>query len=130
MPPNYPALRLGRGNMAQTTRKGSNSGACGRGARAKPKNDAVARPQGQGYGRTTPCSCSECDNAIDENDQSIECHMCKLWYHKRYTELSEAEYRVLERGGGEACCGNATPASETGQRGMPKHQGPMSNLTC
>ena len=99
MPPNYPALRLARGNMAQATRKGSNSGACGRGARAKTKNDTVAQPQGQGYGRTTPWSCSECDNAIDENDQSIECHMCKLWNHKRCTELSEAEYRVLEREG-------------------------------
>ena len=41
----------------------------------------------------------QCDNAIDENDQSIECHMCKLWNHKRCTELSEAEYRVLEREG-------------------------------
>ena len=85
--------------MSQPQRKGSSSG--GKGARAKQKNNENGNANGNanGHARTMPWNCSGCDDVIDEGVQSIECHKCKLWSHKSCTELSEAEYRVLERGG-------------------------------
>ena len=86
----------------QLQRKGSSSGACGntgKGARPKQKNNANVNAQSQAQGRGVPWNCSVCENAVDEDEQAIECHVCKLWSHKLCTNLSDAEYRVLERGG-------------------------------
>ena len=90
--------------MSQSQRKGSSSasGASGKGARPKQKNaNATVQIHGAGsaHGRAMPWNCTVCDNVIAEDDDSIECHACKLWYHKLCTDLSEVEYQVLEKGG-------------------------------
>ena len=46
-----------------------------------------------------PWSCSACDNAIVEDEATIECYACKSWCHKLCTTLSDNEYGVLARGG-------------------------------
>ena len=47
----------------------------------------------------TPWSCLQCENAIGEEEETIECHRCKHWCHTECSDLSEAQYGLLARGG-------------------------------
>ena len=75
---------------AQNQRKGSNSGASRRRSKTKQKS-------GKALSGTAPWMCAICEGEVEEDEDVIECH--KLWCHKDCTELSDAEYGVLARGG-------------------------------
>ena len=104
-------------------RKGSSSGETGKGARPKQRNgNSKAVGLATAQAPPMPWCCAACDNALEENEHAIECHMCKRWSHKTCTELSDAEFRVLERGGENLlwqctnCVKAGVPANEQASR--------------
>ena len=67
-------------DMSQSQRKGSSRGArgnttTGKGGRPKQKNNANVNLHSQARGRGALWNCSICDNAVDEDEQAIECHV-------------------------------------------------------
>ena len=88
--------------MAPPLRKGSSS---------KGKGNV---PKGT---KNPPWSCLGCDNAIDDGDETIECHACKNWCHRQCSELSEAQFAVLARGGESVLwqCGNCIEKVTNGE---------------
>ena len=43
----------------------------------KQKNNANVNPQSQAQDRGVPWNCSICENAVEEDEQAIECHVYK-----------------------------------------------------
>ena len=38
-------------------------------------------------------TCQSCNKIIRENTSSIGCYVCKKWYHKKCSSLSEKEFK-------------------------------------
>jgi hypothetical protein len=42
--------------------------------------------------------CGHCKKIVDEDDASIECHNCRVWFHRSCSDLNESEFRILSKG--------------------------------
>ena len=42
--------------------------------------------------------CGKCEEEVGEDEASIECHECRLWFHRVCTDLNETEFKLLTKG--------------------------------
>lgn len=42
--------------------------------------------------------CGNCEEEVGDEEASIECHECRLWFHRGCTDLNETEFKLLTKG--------------------------------